>query len=102
MSEKKTLEERYADEVLTDNTALNHYSQCKDCIFRDKRIVLGEECGYDKSVCHIYGKVTASRSQYSDGRPFFPYTPIEAEDKPQGIYENTEKCEFYEKEKQKK
>ena len=41
--EKKTLSERYADEVLTDNTALNHYSQCKGCVFRDKTTVSGEE-----------------------------------------------------------
>ena len=72
MAEKKTLEERYADEVLTDNAALNHYSQCKDCIFRDKRVVGGEECGLENPG-----------------------------DKPPDIYDNTGQCEFYEKEKQK-
>ena len=101
MADKKTLEERYADEMLTDNSALNHYSQCKDCIFRDKRIIFGEEGGYDKCVCHIYGRTTALRSKYSDGKPFFPYTPIEPDDKPQEIYNNTGQCEFYEKEKEK-
>ena len=35
MAEKKTLEERYADEVLTDNTQFDKCRQCKDCIFRD-------------------------------------------------------------------
>ncbi|GEM_PF-1897001 len=97
MAEKKSLEERYADEVLTDNSALNHYSQCKNCIFRYKSIVDGEEYGYRTCVCRIYGKVTASRSFRSNGKPFFPFTPIEAEDKPQGVYDNTEKCEYYEK-----
>ena len=63
--EKKTLSERYADEVLTDNTALNHYSQCKGCVFRDKTTVSGEECGWQKAVCHIYGRSTASRLKYS-------------------------------------
>ena len=98
MAEKKSLEERYADEVLTDNSALNHYSQCKNCVFRDKRMIGGEEYGYDKSVCRIYGSRTASTLKGSDGKPFFPYTPIEADDKPQGVYDNTEKCEYYEKE----
>lgn len=99
MVEKKTMEERYADEILSDNAALNHYSQCKDCIFRDKRIVGGEEIGYDKCVCRIYGKLTASRTQYSSGEPFFPYTPFETADKPNNVYNNTGKCEYYEKEK---
>lgn len=98
MAEKKSLEERYADEVLTDNSALNHYSQCKNCAFRDKRLIGDEEYGYDKSVCRIYGSRTASTLKASDGKPFFSYTPIEANDKPQGVYDNTEKCEYYEKE----
>lgn len=98
MAEKKSFEERYADEVLTDNSALNHYSQCKNCAFRDKRLIGGEEYGYDKSVCRIYGSRTASTLKTSDGKPFFSYTPIETEDKPQGVYDNTEKCEYYEKE----
>lgn len=98
--EKKTLSERYADEILTDNTTLNHYFQCKDCIFRDKRFVGGEEFGYDKSVCHIYGKISAERINKTTP-DFFPYTPIEPGDKPTDIYNNTGQCEFYEKEKKK-
>lgn len=70
MAEKKSLEERYADEVLTDNSALNHYSQCKNCAFRDKRLIGDEEYGYDKSVCRIYGSRTASTLKASDGKPF--------------------------------
>ena len=101
MAEKKTLSERYADDILTNNEVLNHFSQCKDCIFRDKRVVNGKECGYDKCVCRIYGKLTASRSRYSSGEPFFPYTPIEYEDKPNDVYNNTGKCEYYEREKRK-
>lgn len=99
MDEKPTLEERYADDILTNNEALNHFSQCKDCIFRDK--TFGNDCGYNKCVCRIYGRMTASRAIYQ-GKPIFPYTPIEYEDKPHHVYENTEPCEFYEKEKQKK
>lgn len=75
--EKKTLEERYGDEILTDNTALNHFKQCKDCLFRDRTSVQGKECGWDKGCCRIY-----------------PYP----ESKPHGVYKNIEPCEFYEKE----
>jgi hypothetical protein len=101
MTEKKTLSERYVDEILTNNVALNHFSQCKDCIFRDKTNVNGVECGYNKCVCRIYGKLTASRSRYSSGELFFPYTPVEIADKPNYIFDNTGKCEYYEREKQK-
>lgn len=100
MAEKKTLEERYADEVLTDNAALNHYFQCRDCIFRDRRALDGEEHGYKTCVCRIYGKITAMRTNetYPD---HYSYTPIEPGDKPPDIYDNTGQCEYYEKEKQK-
>lgn len=100
--EKKTLSERYADEVLTDNTALNHYSQCKGCVFRDKTTVSGEECGWQKAVCHIYGRSTASRLKYLNGELVFPYTPVEPGDKPNEVYNNTANCEYYEQEKRKK
>lgn len=100
--EKKTLSERYADEALTNNAALNHYSQCKGCVFRDKTTVGGEECGWQKAVCHIYGKSTASRLKYSNGELVFPYSPIEPGDKPNEVYNNTANCEYYEQEKRKK
>ncbi len=82
--EKRTLEERYADEVLTDNAALNHYAQCKDCFFRFKdyfefrgqKIKCHPEDGWKKCVCHM-----------------FP------EDKPDEVYNNTGECEYYEKQK---
>lgn len=100
--EKKTFSERYADEVLTDNAALNHYSQCKGCIFRDKTTISGEECGWEKAVCHIYGRNTASQLKYSNGELVFPYTPVESKDKPNEVYNNTANCEYYEREKRKK
>ncbi len=101
MGEYKTLEERLKNDILTNNAVLNHYSQCKDCIFRDKLIVNGKEIGYNKCVCHIYGKISAEHSNetYPD---FFLYTPIENQDKPTGVYDNTEQCEFYEQEKRRK
>lgn len=93
--EKKTLEERYENEVLTDNAALNHFSQCRDCIFRDKTTVQGKECGWNKCFCMVYGKVSVSRITQLN----IAYTPLNNEDKPTSIYENAEPCEFYEKEK---
>ena len=74
--EKQTFEERYANDILSNNTALNHYSQCKDCVFRDLTKVNGKECGYYKGNCDM-----------------FPYPQT----KPKEVYNNTDMCEFYEK-----
>lgn len=78
MSKEKTLEERYAGDLLTDNTALDKYKQCKDCIFRDKTAVRGVECGWKKGNCAIFE------------HPGF---------KPDGVMRNREECEYYEKQK---
>lgn len=59
--EEKTLEERYAGDTLTDNSALNKYKQCVDCAFRDKTSVQGKECGWYKGNCEIF--------QYPDFKP---------------------------------
>ena len=75
--EKKTLEERYVDDILTDNAALNPYSQCKDCFFRDKTKVKGTECGWRKGICKIF--------EY----PSF---------KPDDVMRNRAECDYYEKE----
>lgn len=97
MAEKKTLEERYGEEILSDNAALKHYSQCEDCVFRDKTIVNGEECGWKKCFCHIYGRQTVSRMP----QLHTSYTPVEPGDKPDDVYKNTGQCDYYEKEKRK-
>lgn len=76
--ENKTLAERYEADILTDNAALNPYSQCKDCFFRDKTTVNGEECGWKKGACKIY--------EY----PNF---------KPDEVMRNRAECEYYEKQK---
>lgn len=94
----KSVTERYWDEQLTNNADLNHNSQCRQCIFRDRRGADGVEYGWKKCVCRIYGRRSADRMN-KDYPNFFPYTPVEAEDKPQGVYDNTERCEYYEKEK---
>ena len=73
--EKKTLEQRYKDETLTDNTKLSKYRQCKDCFFRDDGTVYTND--YRKCCCVMY-----------------PYPSH----KPMGIMKNTETCEYYVKE----
>ena len=50
--EKKTLDERYSDEILTDNSKLSKYEQCKDCIYRSDGTVYSNR--YDKGSCQKY------------------------------------------------
>lgn len=81
--EKKTWVDAHADEQLTDNAALNHFSQCKNCAFRykhyfefaGKRYECSEADGWKKGCCHIF---------------------THPDNKPQGVYNNTETCEYYE------
>lgn len=77
--EKPTVTERYFDEVLTDNTALDKYRQCKDCIFRDDGTVYSNH--YQKGCCRM-----------------FPYPRF----KPNEVMLNQANCEYYEQEKRKK
>ena len=73
--EKKTIEQRYEEEVLTDNTKIPKCNQCKNCMFRDDGTVYSND--YKKSCCTMY--------QYPGMKPI-------------GVINNTEECEFYEKE----
>lgn len=79
--EKKTLEERLEGDVLTDNTKIPKYEQCRDCIFRKSEINGNVYDDYRKSCCMI-----------------FSYPKM----KPIQFYDCSAKCEFYEQEKQKK
>lgn len=81
MAEKKTLEERYGDEILTDNTQIPKYEQCKDCIFRKSKINGKVYDDYRKTCCMI-----------------FNYPKM----KPMQFYDGSARCEFYEKEKKQK
>lgn len=81
MAEKETLSERYAGDILTDNTKIPKYEQCKDCLFRKSEINGVFYDNYRKSCCMM-----------------FPYPQM----KPMEFYHGTARCEFYEKEKQKK
>lgn len=81
MDKKKTLEERYGNEILTDNTKIPKYEQCKDCSFR--KMQMGDSLidDYRRSSCMI-----------------FTYPKM----KPTQFYDGSAKCEFYEKEKKQK
>ena len=70
--EKKSLEERYADEVLSDNSAVENCKQCKNCLFRDDGTVFSND--YRKSCCQM-----------------FPYPGF----KPIGVINNAEPCEYH-------
>lgn len=72
--EKKTLQERWDEEVLTDNSAIENCKQCKDCIFRDNKDVWSNH--YTKSCCVM-----------------FPHPSF----KPLKVIQNTGICEYYNK-----
>lgn len=80
----KPISERHEDEKLTNNEALNHYSQCKNCAFRYKNYFVSDgkkyNCddsyGWKKAHCHIFE---------------------EPQSKPNEVYNNSDMCEFYEK-----
>lgn len=70
MKEKKTLYERYKDEVLSDNSQNQDYKECRDCIHWNMG---GEYDSYKKAICRKYPKM-----------------------KPIGVIKNRSKCEFKE------
>lgn len=77
MSEK-AFSERYASETLTDNKALDHFRQCKDCFFRVGGTMDGGTLdNYRRGSCTM-----------------FPYP----ESKPHGVYTGSDECEHYVKE----
>lgn len=78
MGERKTLEERLADDILTDNTKIPKYEQCKDCMFRFIRINGSLVDDYRRCGCLIF------------------------EMKPIQFYDGSARCEYYEQEKKRK
>ncbi len=49
---KKTLQERWDEEVLSDNTQIEHCQQCKDCKYQDDGTPWSNH--YTKSCCQMY------------------------------------------------
>ena len=76
--DKKSLEDRYGNEILTDNTKIPKYEQCKTCMFRQMKIEDSLIDDYRRGSCLIF------------------------DNKPIQFYDGSAKCEFYEKEKKKK
>ena len=66
------LEDKWKDDILTDNTSLNKYEQCKDCKFIGGDVFSDR---YDKGCCRK-----------------FPYPKC----KPTKIMLNKEKCPYKE------
>lgn len=50
--EKKTLSERLANDILSDNSNIEYCKQCKNCIFRDNGDVWSNH--YTKSNCQMF------------------------------------------------
>lgn len=50
--EKKTLQERWDEETLSDNSQIENCKQCKKCIFQDGGTVWSNH--YTKSSCQKY------------------------------------------------
>ena len=69
-----TFEERYGDEVLTDNSKIERNKQCKDCMLQSDGTANTND--YQKCECVIY--------QYPEMKPDY-------------VFNNTGKCEYYEK-----
>ncbi|MFI3166480.1 MAG: hypothetical protein R3Y32_00005 [Bacillota bacterium] len=69
----KTFDERYGDEILTDNSKIKTCEQCKDCRFQDDGTAWTND--YKKAYCSLY--------QYP-------------QHKPMEVIHCTEECEFYE------
>ena len=87
MEKEKTLSERLAADIMSDNTQFPMNETCRDCVFRYKtsfpapdgrKIPCTEETGYKKSSCHIFEYPKA---------------------KPHAVVYGREPCEYYEKEK---
>lgn len=69
--EKKSLQERWNEETLTDNTQFNLCKQCKDCLHQSDGTIWTNR--YDKSSCQQ-----------------FPYPDI----KPLAVIENEVNCSY--------
>ena len=70
--EKKSLVERWDEDILSDNSQVENCKMCKDCIFRDDGTVYSND--YRKCCCMIY-----------------PYPKM----KPLRVINNTGLCEYY-------
>lgn len=68
---KKTLQERWNEETLSDNTQIENCKQCKNCMHQDDGTLWSNH--YTKSSCRM-----------------FPYPKM----KPSAVINNTGKCPY--------
>ena len=73
--EKKTLQERWDEETLTDNSQFELCQQCKDCIFRDDGTVWSNH--YAKSSCQKYPYPKMKPVEVIDNESNCPYRQTE-------------------------
>lgn len=78
MKQYENLYEKYSDDILTDNTQIPKYEQCKDCKHQNDGTVWSN--AYYKGYCAKY-----PREKFPKG-------------KPHGVFTGAEKCPQYEKE----
>ncbi len=54
--EKKipTLAERYANDIMTDNTKIVNFRQCADCVYRLEKGTEWDYLGFQKVTCQIF------------------------------------------------
>lgn len=71
---KPTLSERYAGEVLTDNTKISYFEQCRDCIYKGFELHGEFIDDYNRCCCLAYPDM-----------------------KPSGIDDGSEQCDNYAK-----
>ena len=65
--EKKSLEERLEGDILSDNTKIPKYEQCKTCAFRKMKIGNSMIDDYRRSSCMIFSFPDMKPIQFYDG-----------------------------------
>jgi hypothetical protein len=69
--EKKTLQERWDEEVLSDNTQIENCKQCKSCEYQDGGTPFSNH--YTKSSCQMYAYPKMKPIEVIDNEGDCPY-----------------------------
>lgn len=72
---EKSLQERWDEEVLTDNTQFENCEQCKECIFSDDGTIWSNH--YTKSSCQKYPYPNMKPVEVIDNEDVCPYRETE-------------------------
>ncbi|MBQ6713247.1 MAG: hypothetical protein IJN28_05635 [Selenomonadales bacterium] len=71
---KKTLQERWDEEILTDNTQFEYCKQCKDCTFQSDGSVWSNH--YTKASCQKYRHPKFKPIEVIDNKGNCPYREV--------------------------